>query len=228
MNLNVSCKDKGLIKTASLAVADVVAAGIDASLGGAPLATGAWGLSKALLGRGMALRQKKALEWVEMVRDNPATFTKVLLETDEFQDAFVISLEGYIKERSEEKRVVLRMIFLDYSAFPDPVQYPLERFNEITKQISIFDAKNFSYLYGLQNGRGKGLSFQDTRHSIEYIESVLHLIYLGLLLQNDSRNAIVKESPMIITPYVYISELGEKYYTFIEAMGWTVLVGADK
>lgn len=199
-----------LLKSSGTATVDTVAAGIDVSLGGAPLASGAWGLSKALLGRGLALRQKKALEWVEMIRDNPTIFTKEILETEEFQDAFVTSLESYIKERDYDKRILLQAIFKDYSSAKNPSTYPVERYYEITKQISLHDAKNFSYLRMIASEGKPGDSVESGD-----MESTLHLISLGLLIQ-DSRPRFLSADQKLESPSVYISSLGTRYAKFIE------------
>jgi hypothetical protein len=217
-NVSISGDDKELLKSSGLAIVDAVAAGVDTILGGTSLATGAWGLSKALFGRGLALRQKKALEWVEMVRDNPLIYTRQLLETEEFQDSFVTSLEGYIKERDGDKRSVLRAIFLDYSTFPEPTSYPLERLNEITKQLTIFDAKNFSYLVHLASEQNPDVPFQDTRHSLDHIESAFRLISLGLLAQDTSARW-GDGSTGVKTPFVFVSGLGIRYYEFVKSSG---------
>ena len=42
----------------------------------------AWGLTKALLGNAMQFRQKRAVEWVEFIRDNPDSFTEEILHTE--------------------------------------------------------------------------------------------------------------------------------------------------
>lgn len=204
--------DKELSKASGLAAVDAVTAGIDAHMGGLPLATGAWGLSKALLGKGLALRQKKALEWVEMIKDNPRIFTKEILETQEFQDAFVICLEAYIKERSDEKRVLLRNIFKDYTSVSDPANYPLERFYEITKQITLRDAKNFSYIKMIASESKPGISIETDRGKLE---STLHLISLGLLIQDDVPR-FVKEQVGASPPRVFMSSLGINYLKFID------------
>lgn len=219
---DICSEDKELLKSSGIAAVDTVAAGVDIALGGTPLATGAWGLSKALLGRGLALRQKKALEWIEMIRDNPSVFTKQLLETEGFQDSFVTSLEGYIKERNADKRSVLRAIFLDYSAFPEPTSYPIERLNEITKQLTINDAKNFSYIVYLsteyQPGRAIGEGTGD-------IESILHLCSLGMLLQDTSPRFMSEGKAGPSSPFVFVSGLGARYYEFIKSSG---LLGEEK
>lgn len=140
-------KAKSLGKQTATSAVDAAAVAVDATMsGGMPFASGAWGLTKVYLGRAIALRQQKALEWVEMIQQNPAVFNEKILKSNEFQDAFVVSIENYIKQRSSDKRSVLRAIFLDYSAFPDPESYPLEKMQALVEQISISEMKVFSSL----------------------------------------------------------------------------------
>ncbi len=206
--------DKELMKRAGIASVDAIVVAIDTTLGGTPLVSGAWGLTKALIGNGIALRQKKAIEWVEMIRDNPTIFTKDVVSTEEFQDAFVISLENYIRERNESKRKILREIFKSYSCSQHPVLYPLERLNELTKQITLYDAETFEYLVRLSKEYETGRSFRDTRESPSRHESILHLISLGLLIHDD-RARMATDKPGVPTPYILISGLGSHYYQFI-------------
>lgn len=192
--------DKELLKSAGMATLDTAVAGIDAAMGGAPLATGAWSLSKALLGKGLMLRQKKALEWIEMIQDNPHLFPKEIFETEEFQDTFVTCLEAYIKERDSDKRIILRAIFKDYSSVKNPSIYPIERYYEITKQITLHEAKVFSYLRQLSREIQPGKSFQSTPGQIE---ATFHLISLGLLIQDDTPR-LVGDNPGLRSPFIYI------------------------
>lgn len=106
----------------------------------------AWGLSKALLGAGLKLRQQKALEWVEMVRDNPSVFTEQILEQVEFQDAFVYTLEKFIRERNENKRQAIKRIFLGYIGAADPVLFELERLVSVISTISTEAIELLSYI----------------------------------------------------------------------------------
>ena len=94
-------KDKIILKDASLVVLDKLVDSI-------PGLSIAWGLSKALYNAGLVLRQQRALEWVEMVRDNPHIFTEQVLKDETFQDGFVFALEKYIRERIEEKRKIMQ------------------------------------------------------------------------------------------------------------------------
>jgi hypothetical protein len=92
----MNSKDKILVKDSALVVAEAVVDEIAKLLPGINIA---WGLSKALYGAGMKLRQERVLEWVEMVRDNPSIFTEQILSDEKFQDGFVLALEKYIVEK---------------------------------------------------------------------------------------------------------------------------------
>ena len=71
-----------------------------------------WELGKAWYGAGLKLRQRRALEWIEMIINKPSIFIKEVLENEEFQDGFVFALEKYIRERNKKKRAYYRNIFL--------------------------------------------------------------------------------------------------------------------
>ena len=123
-------KDKQILKDS----ADVIVSAI-------PALNIAWGLSKALYGAGLKLREKRAFEWVEMIRDNPNIFTKEILETEEFQDKFVYSIEHYIKERSEEKRKIFRKVFLGNVNSSEDIKFPIEKFINTLALLSIGEIK---------------------------------------------------------------------------------------
>jgi hypothetical protein len=87
-------KDKILAKDAALVVAEAVIDEIAKLLPGINIA---WGLSKALYGAGMKLRQERVLEWVEMVRDNPTIFTDEIFITRNFR-CFVLGRFSRIRQ----------------------------------------------------------------------------------------------------------------------------------
>lgn len=188
----------------------VIAGQVDATVSTVPGLAHAWALSQALLGNAAELRQNKAIEWIEMIRDNPSIFTKQVLETEEFQDAFASCFEDYIKERNDDKRILLQEIFKDYTSSRNPETYPLERFNEITKQITVEEAKRFSYLMHLSSEYPSGKPIPGEGP----VELVLHLISLGLLIRDDTPK-FAKEGK-IEAPDVFISKLGTHYYQFIK------------
>ena len=74
--------DKNLIKRTAFETADAIASNI----------TGlniAWALVKSLSGNALELRQKRVLEFVEAIQNDPSTFNKSVVSSDEFQDGLV-------------------------------------------------------------------------------------------------------------------------------------------
>lgn len=214
-NTSMNEVNKVMMKKAGVAVVDTAAGAVDAAVsGGYPVASGAWALSKAFYGAAMELRKKKVGEWEEMMNNNPSTLTEQLFESEERQDAFATSLESYIKERDSDKRVILRTIFLDYASNLNPEQYPLERLYEITRQITFYEAKILSQLISelaVSNG-------QSVKATPENIESVLHLISLGLLIEDTTPVIINPDAgggPRL--PKVFHSNLGKKYAEFVSS-----------
>ena len=126
-------KDKQILKDSALVVADHIADEIASKI---PVFNIAWGLSKALFGAGLKLRQQRALEWVEMVRDNPTTFSEEILQSENFQDAFVYSFEKYISERNQSKRQIIKRIFLGYSQSENLEQFEIERMISLLSLMS--------------------------------------------------------------------------------------------
>lgn len=119
---------------------------IDAALSSTPELSIAWGLCKALYGNAMELRQQRALEWVEMVRDNPSIFRKEILESPEFQDGFIVALEDYLKLRTLLKRAMARKIFTDFTRAENKEQFELERYNMTLRQLSPNSLKFLAYI----------------------------------------------------------------------------------
>jgi hypothetical protein len=132
-------KDKQITKDVALAFADEVVS----SIPGLGLA---WALSKALNGAGLKLRQQKALEWVEMVRDNPAIFVESLLVSEDFQDGFTFALETYLTERSWQKRTIMRNIFVGFATAEQRAQFELERLLNTTSIISVNAIQLLAYI----------------------------------------------------------------------------------
>lgn len=137
-------KDKQIINNSALVLVDQIVS----SLPGLNIA---WGLSKALHGAGIELRKQRALEWVEMVRDNPNIFFKDLLESEDFQDAFVYSFEKYISERNSKKRELVKKIFLGYSNSEVRENFEIERMLNTLSVISFDGIKLLEILKKASN-----------------------------------------------------------------------------
>lgn len=133
-------KDLIVLQNSAIVIIDNMVATFDNSNnGGAPLLAIAWGLSKGLYGAGVQLRQDRAVEFVEMIRDNPGIFTKQLLQTEEFQDAFVYVFQKYLSERVAEKRKTIKRIFCGFCEEENKQDFKLERFLNTLEQLSADD-----------------------------------------------------------------------------------------
>lgn len=132
-------KDEQITKDVALAVADEVVSHI-------PGLGLAWALSKALHGAGLKLRQQRALEWVEMVRDNPTIFIESLLINEDFQDGFSFALEAYLAERSRQRKSIIRNIFMGFAITDHRAQFEIERLLNTTSIISVDAIQLLAYI----------------------------------------------------------------------------------
>lgn len=133
-------KDKIIIESSTVSVVDNFVSSLDASInGGAPLFGITWGLAKGLYYANIQLRQNRAIEFVEIIRDNPGIFTKQLLQTEEFQDGFVYTFQKYLSERMEEKRKIIKNIFCGFCIEENKRDFKLERLLYTLEQLSIED-----------------------------------------------------------------------------------------
>jgi hypothetical protein len=169
----------------------------------------AWGLSKALIGAGLKLRQQKALEWVEMVKNNPDVFVVELLQTEAFQDGFVYALEKYLTERNENKRRYARKIFLDFSSSKNIDDYPLERFYGVLEELSGVDIET---LKDVDWNRENNSNYQVYGADEKNIDNLFHLVNLDLLRLNDTPRMIRDGSG---APFVKPTEFGKQFCQFI-------------
>ncbi len=71
-----------------------------------------------------------------MVKNKPNIFVEKIINTEEFQDGFVYTLEKYLVERSENKRKIARDIFCGFTKSEDKRSFELEKFNFILSQLS--------------------------------------------------------------------------------------------
>jgi hypothetical protein len=199
LNILMQEKDAKLLQSSALVVADQIVSHI-------PALNIAWGLSKALYESGMKLRQQKALEWVEMVRDNPHTFTKELLENIEFQDGFVCALEKYLTERNESKRKTFRTIFLGYADSDHREAFPLEKYIHTLSQLTEEDILTL---------RDVDVARDDTNYQVygnndQKITNIYNLINLGILHTDPSS----RMGP-ILAPFVWLSDFGKEFRKYI-------------
>ncbi|MFA5386303.1 MAG: hypothetical protein WC297_01355 [Candidatus Paceibacterota bacterium] len=191
-------KDKQIIKDSALVIADQIASAL-------PGLNIAWGLSKALYGAGLKLREQRALEWVEMVKDNPSAFTEIILRDAKFQDGFVYALERYIREKNEEKRKMMRAIFLGFAQSDNQNRFELERMYHI---LSILNADDFVVLRDVDTSKTDFHQiYEQTKNKNEL---VYDLVTAGILMSDYSSRV----GP-IAAPFVKVTEFGKEFIKYL-------------
>ncbi len=192
-------KNKQILKDSALAIADQIVSNI-------PALNIAWGLSRAFLGASLKLRQQRALEWVEMVRDNPSVFSKQVISDESFQDGFVVAIEKYLIERNEEKRRIFRNIFLGFVKADNKIIFPLEKFIHTLSQLSEGDIEVIKDVKVDE----KGQNYQIYGENYDKIENIYNLIDLGLLLNvTGNRVGHNSENSPFVKPTFFCKEFVE-------------------
>jgi hypothetical protein len=170
----------------------------------------AWNISKALYGVGLKLRQQRALEWVEMVRDNPSVLTQQVFSDTQFQDAFVYSLERYITVRSSQKRQRFRKLFLSFAEADNKDAFELEKCFSVLDEL--FD-QDIVALRDVDIARNDS-NYQVFGHTNNKIENIYNLIHAGVLLQ-DITPRLASEAGYN-APFVQISPFGRKFINYLK------------
>ena len=192
-------KAKQIIKDSALVIADQIASAL-------PGLNIAWGLSKALYGAGLKLREQRALEWVEMVRDNPSAFTKSILQDAKFQDGFVYALERYIREKNENKRIAMRAIFLGFAQSSNQDRFELERMYHVLSILSLEDMR------ALKDVDVTRADFHQVyEQTADKNENVYNLVNAGILMSDYSSRI----GP-IAAPFIKVTEFGKDFIKFLK------------
>jgi hypothetical protein len=132
----VSKSDKNLIKKSVDISVQAGASAIDTALKTTPGLSIAYSLAKALYGNAMEMRKQRVFEFVEPIVDNPGIFSSKILASEEFQDGFVTMLQVYITLRSEEKRKIVRNVFIDFARSLNKMDFQIERYTDTVQKIS--------------------------------------------------------------------------------------------
>lgn len=96
-----------------------------------------WFLARGFLLSVFQFQQERINSFVEYLEENKKEFPTETIKTNDFQQAFVITLENYLKIRQEEKLKIIKNIFLGYTKEVNKEKFELERFYTIVSQISI-------------------------------------------------------------------------------------------
>ena len=209
-------KDKELLLSSGEVIADNVVSIIETIVAiQLPALAVAWGLSKAYFGRSLKLRHKRALEFVEMIRDRPEIFTETLLHSELFQDGFVDSLETYIREKNEEKRRLIKNIFLNFSISGNQENFFLQKYYFTISQLEIDDIKvlrdiSVDKIKEFKEGN-KNTLYQVYGNIEDKKENIYNLIHLGILI-DETGNRLGHH----YQPFISLSGFGEDFIHYIK------------
>lgn len=193
--------DRNLLQNAAMVVLDQAASSV-------PGLNIAWGLTKALLGNGLQLRQGRALEWVEFVRENPGTFTEEIMATEQFQDGFVFCVEQYIAERNEEKRQYIKSVFMGFTTTGDQEEFPLERLLMTSQQLSNIDVATLKDV----DAERRDPNYQIYGATDQHVDNIYNLIHLGLLSEFGGNRILEAGFP---APFVRITAFGKEFISYV-------------
>lgn len=180
-------KDKIILEGSVDTGIEMTLAAADEIVGIVPGLGTAWKLSKVYYEAGLKLRHKRAIEWVEMIKDNPTVFTQSILESEEFQDGFVYSLEKYLTQRNRERRKIMKRIFCGFTTEQDKENFKLERMMTTLEQLSVEDLQILQ-IYKDKSIRGwyKSQFKEATEIEIDELEiKPLNAIQIGLYILGD-------------------------------------------
>lgn len=154
-----------------------------------PLLGVAVGMAVALFGPAIERRQGRARELIQYVHDNISEFTPEILGDEVFQDGFVLIMEKYIRERNDDKRVILQKVLRGYIEAPNLLDYPLEEMTDLVSRIRMSDV---AILRKALQEEARSSKFRPSEDAVPFSpnasfmlredpNAVSRLIYFGLL-----------------------------------------------
>jgi hypothetical protein len=178
-----------------------------------PALGAAVGMAAALFGPAIERRRDRAQQLIQFVEDNISIVSTDILENKVFQDGFVFLLEKYIRERNDDKRLILQQILLGYIKAPDLLEYPLEELADLVSRIRMSDVAVLRNAF--KEEAKQGIRHDGTRFSFMLRDdpnSVSRLIYFGLLHEDRSKSGPqIREYDDKNFLYVWISPNGRKF-----------------
>lgn len=96
----------------------------------------------------MQYNQEKLNDFIKILKDNPWVFAEEIVETEEFKDWFLIIMESYLKERSEQKRKIIKDIFIWFTnvSKEEKEEFELERILDILSRITVSELDFLKHL----------------------------------------------------------------------------------
>ncbi|MEN9647259.1 MAG: hypothetical protein RLY57_63 [Candidatus Parcubacteria bacterium] len=136
--IGINKRGVSVMKSVAFTAIDAIATNIDNSMyQGQPVMTSAISLAKGLYGAALEMRKDRVKEFINLIQENPNIFIKEVVGQKGFTDAFVITLEKYIRERNSEKRTIIKKVFIGFASSKDMDSFQLERLENTITNISL-------------------------------------------------------------------------------------------
>lgn len=178
-----------------------------------PLLGGVIGVAAALFGPALIRRAGRVEDILQEIKKRPDVFTSELLANEQFQDGLVFFIEQYIRERNEDKLVIMRQVFGGFVQSDNLNEFPLEEMTDLVSRLRFGDIKLFKIAVVQGNQRENDRSFSLNYHPFD----VSRLIYFGLLMEDRDRNSLaVRDSTNPGFLHVWVSPLGKQFANYLE------------
>lgn len=180
------------------------------------------GLAGAYFGPAMERRHDRVKELVLYVQQYIDDFNPQILEDEMFQDGFVLLMEKYIRERNEQKRLILQRVLRGYIQAPSLLDYPLEEMADLVSRLRLKDVETFrkALQQAAEAGRSQSLSTYEGAKPFLLREdpySVSRLVYFGLLYEDRTRNGVeIREHKDQYYLHVWLSPAGREFARYLD------------
>lgn len=155
------------LATSFNAVMDILGVGIPQTI---PILFAA---AYGLFGYYLCFQQEKINAFAEWIRTHPNEFAEHIVTQPSFQEGFISTIETYMRVRSEQKRELIKQVFLGFAESVNKEDFELERFYETIKIISIEQIKALSSFE-------KRKSIQLTEEREDLLDTYIHTNYEAL------------------------------------------------
>ncbi len=184
-----------------------------------PILGGIIGVAAALFGPAIVRRVGRVDDIIQQIKDSPSIFTPTLLSNEQFQDGLIFFIEQYIRERNEDKLVIMRSIFAGFGQAPNLSEFPLEEMTDLVSRLRFGDIKLLKLAmtqdkqHQEQSAPEKDRAFKFNEHPF----NVSRLVYFGLLMEDRTKNgSAIREADDPGFLFIWISPLGRQFAKYLD------------
>lgn len=185
-----------------------------------PILGGIIGVAAALFGPALIRRGGRVDDILKEIKDRADLFTPELLADEQFQDGLIFFIEQYIRERNEDKLIIMRQIFAGFAQAGDLNNFPLEEMTDLVSRLRFADIKLFKAAIVQDKQHQEEMVTRATDNAFKFNEhpfNVSRLVYFGLLMEDRSKNGpSIREANDPGFLHVWISPLGRQFATYLE------------